>query len=482
MTTALPPYDLSLRPDVMFDASNEGYVQARANEGAPVWMKRPSPAVMQALDRLREMPAGEHGLTDAVLRQDGPAGLMGLYVALTQLSQQGWLCYTLSINDKPFATLVPHTHRFKYVNDAVAIVAGCRYVLSRFGYVHVVDGQFVAESPLGQAALVMKDARAHRIVAALAEPADVEGVAARIPDLTPDDVRRFMNMLALAGVLVQVDAHGTSADEADAALSHWEFHDLLFHSKSRLGRQHAGYGGTFRMLGKAEPLPAHTFSPDGEIVSLRKPDMADLLSHDAPFTAVLERRRSIRTYAEQPITVDQLGEFLYRAAHVQQGMDDPAHGTQHSLRPSPNGGAIHELEIYPIVNRCDGLDAGLYHYDACKHHLRKVADKSKFVEGLIYSAWLTANRESPVQVCLAITARFHRTQWKYQSIAYALHLKHVGVLYQTMYLVATAMGLAPCALGGGDSDLFALATGSSYYTETTVGEFLLGSQPGGRNE
>jgi SagB-type dehydrogenase family enzyme len=77
---------------------------------------------------------------------------------------------------------------------------------------------------------------------------------------------------------------------------------------------------------------------------------------------------------------------------------------------------------------------------------------------------------------IILTARFQRLMWKYQSLAYALILKHVGVLYQTMYLVATAMGLAPCAVGGGNSDLFAQATGLDYYTETSVGEFLLGSR------
>jgi oxazoline/thiazoline dehydrogenase len=47
---------------------------------------------------------------------------------------------------------------------------------------------------------------------------------------------------------------------------------------------------------------------------------------------------------------------------------------------------------------------------------------------------------------------------------------------QTMYLVATAMGLAPCALGTGNSDLFATATGTGYLLEPPVGEFLLGSR------
>jgi SagB-type dehydrogenase family enzyme len=94
---------------------------------------------------------------------------------------------------------------------------------------------------------------------------------------------------------------------------------------------------------------------------------------------------------------------------------------------------------------------------------------------LLHIAWITADKKSKPQVYFAITARFQRVQWKYESMVYALILKHVGVLYQTMYLVATAMGLAPCALGGGNSDLFALAAGLDYYAETTVGEFVLGT-------
>jgi SagB-type dehydrogenase family enzyme len=100
---------------------------------------------------------------------------------------------------------------------------------------------------------------------------------------------------------------------------------------------------------------------------------------------------------------------------------------------------------------------------------------------LLDQAWVTADRHSRPQVCLALTARFARLQWKYESMVYATVLKNVGVVYGTMYLVATAMGLAPCAIGGGDSDLFAHAAGLDYFGETTVGEFMLGSRKDGSN-
>jgi SagB-type dehydrogenase family enzyme len=81
-------------------------------------------------------------------------------------------------------------------------------------------------------------------------------------------------------------------------------------------------------------------------------------------------------------------------------------------------------------------------------------------------------------VLLILAARLPRIAWKYSGLAYALVLKDVGVVFQTMYLAATAMGLSPCAIGSGNSDLFARAAGVSYYAEASVGEFLLGSGVG----
>jgi len=81
-----------------------------------------------------------------------------------------------------------------------------------------------------------------------------------------------------------------------------------------------------------------------------------------------------------------------------------------------------------------------------------------------------------LQVLIVISARFRRVAWKYRSMAYAAILKNVGVVYQTMYLVATAMGLAPYAVGSGDSDCLARLIGTDVHVESSVGEFLLGSR------
>jgi hypothetical protein len=64
--------------------------------------------------------------------------------------------------------------------------------------------------------------------------------------------------------------------------------------------------------------------------------------------------------------------------------------------------------------------------------------------------------------------------WKYSSIAYSLILKDVGVLLQTLYLMAIDMGLGGCAIGSINIDLFAKMTGLEFHVEGPVGLFALG--------
>lgn len=83
---------------------------------------------------------------------------------------------------------------------------------------------------------------------------------------------------------------------------------------------------------------------------------------------------------------------------------------------------------------------------------------------------------------MILTSRFSRLSWKYDAIAYSLTLKNVGVLFAYMYLIGTALGLATCALGCGDSATFASATGLDVLEESSVGEFILGSRDRSSNE
>jgi SagB-type dehydrogenase family enzyme len=197
---------------------------------------------------------------------------------------------------------------------------------------------------------------------------------------------------------------------------------------------------------------------------------------DPDLTTVLEERISIRDYADTPITAAQLGEFLYRVARVKEVYSDGETG-EFTKRPYPNAGASYEIEFYLTIEQCEGLAPGFYWYNPLKHTLSLIQEANKETRQMLFDANQSMGGNDLPQVLITLAARFQRVSWKYQSLAYSLILKDVGVIYATMYLVATAMNLAPCALGAGDSDLFTKLAGTDYLKETSVGEFMLGSRP-----
>jgi oxazoline/thiazoline dehydrogenase len=464
--------ELSLRPDVPLIELPEGILVFRSAESENLAFQRVSPAMRAVFDKLREGGCTEQQLSLLVMEQDGPTALMSFYQHMHKLASHALFCHTLPANERPLATITPIARHYRFQPNLVE--ADQPYTLSRFAYLHNHNGQMVLECPLGFTRITLHDGRATALLTALAQPQTAQQLAG---DLDEETTRMFLNFLANGNALTTPGEDGKTAEESSPTLGQWDFHDLLFHSRSRQGRHNNPYGGSFRSRGKFDPLPLVKPPMSGEVITLYKPDMEQLKQNDQPFAAVLEQRRSIRNYDDdKPVTAEQLGEFLYRSARFTHVLPIPAGELPLGLKIIPGGGAIHELEIYPVIDRVEGIAAGLYHYNALDHTLEKVTDRNQWVETLLYIAWITADKRSKPQVYLGITARFQRFQWKYESMVYAAVLKHVGVLYQTMYLVATAMGLAPCALGGGNSDLFKSASGLDYYAESLVGEFILGSK------
>jgi SagB-type dehydrogenase family enzyme len=412
--------------------------------------------------------AEESRLIALTTEAEGEMAVIKLQMLLRRLEQGGWLTRTVAADGTPLATLRPVGH-VTPPQRVPASLSGS-LVLSRFALMRAVDGILRLESPLHDVFVELHDPALSALIGRLAEPARSDELSESVPGLERSAIGPLLRLLRDAAIIVGAEGDEASEPEGQAQ---WSFADLLFHARSRAGRNQGGFGGTYHREGVAEPLPAVSPARGGDAVALPKPDLDAVRRDDPPFGAVVERRRSIRAHDDaRPITVEDLGELLYRVARVRGVMHD---GHQElSSRPYPAGGACYELEIYPLVNLCAGVTPGLYHYDPSAHGLELVAEPGPPTILLSEYSRITAVMNAPPQVVLLIAARFGRVMWKYESMAYALVLKHVGVLYQTLYLTATAMGLAPCALGGGNSDAFAAASGSDYYQETTVGEFIVG--------
>src|SRR5262249_50453823 len=257
----------------------------------------------------------------------------------------------------------------------------------------------------------------------------------------------------------------------------WDFHDLVFHTRSTEGRQANPVGGTFAYASVVSPPPAVRPPWPGKKIDLRKFFTSDPVSS---FAGLLRERHSVRDFDdEHPVTLAELAQFLNSAARVLSEWKSGANfegGPEitYSTRPYPSAGSAYELELYLAVSNCDGLARGFYHYDAGGHALVAIDVSAQQLQALSGAAQFAMDAPGPPQVLITIAARFGRISWKYSSIAYWLILKDVGCMIQTFYLTAADMGLGGCAIGTINIDLFATMTGLEFHVEGPVGQFALG--------
>ena len=457
--------NIFLRKDVSFTRTPENGLLMQSAIFKQEFQKV-GPGTTQAIESLARGAEPEMQLLESVIDSEGFEGMSRFSEALRVFRSLGLLGYQLRTANQIHARLIPYSHSFSYEEPLVR--PELKYRLSRFAFLRINHGEWTLECPLGYGCLELKNSHTATIAMELREARSVNDLLYLFPGSLREEVEELIVFLLMVNCLESVES------PARVALDSWEFHDLLFHARSRLGRHDNPYGATFRFGNEIAIPPVTKPAFGGKRIPLSRPDLSRLSDPVLSLNEVIESRTSIRNYADVPVSLEQLGEFLYRTGRVKKTMDTP-YGELCS-KPYPSGGSLYELEMYVLANQCQGLDQGVYHYAAGSHELEKVSDMTPEVSRMVNLAWITATSQSKPQIKIVLTARFQRLAVKYQSVAYALILKHVGVLYNHMYLVATAMGLAPCALGGGDSELFAKISGLDYYEESSVGEFLLGQQ------
>src|SRR5207244_614448 len=146
---------------------------------------------------------------------------------------------------------------------------------------------------------------------------------------------------------------------------------------------------------------------------------------------------------DRSLTAEQLSVLLYYAWGC-HGYLPMSEGQAALKKTSPSGGALHPVEVYPLVLSVEGIESGLYHYCVGEHALEPMERLSRgdakalahaFTAGQFYFA------ES--QALFVMTARFARSYWKYQrhAKAYAVVLMDAAHLSQTFYLLCADLGL-----------------------------------------
>ena len=333
-------------------------------------------------------------------------------------------------------------------------------VLSRLSHLrseqHGEERTAILEHALSPCRVVLHAPELGALLVTLAAPTEPRRLSSAAPWASA-----FVGLLLAAGFVV-----AAGSEESDPALLPWEFHDALMHGR-QLRTRPEERGGTYRLRARLPSPPMLRAPSGGATVALAKPPLEN--TGPGIFT-VLERRRSLRAYGADDPEVDRLAALLFHAARlvsVREGPEGPL-----AQRPFPSPGARHSLEVYVGVGRCRGLASGFYRYDLAAHGLEHIEGAK--IERLLALATLASE---PPPLLLLLTARFARASWKYETNAHALLLQEVGVLLQTMHMVACALDLASCMVDRNVGPWFAQTTGESVLVESPVGALAVGTLP-----
>lgn len=171
----------------------------------------------------------------------------------------------------------------------------------------------------------------------------------------------------------------------------------------------------------------HTPTSQPQLIELPAPRQEGSLS----FEEVLAKRRSLRQFSDDPLTLEQIGQLLWAA----QGITHPA-----GLRSAPSAGALYPLEVYAVTQQA------VYHYLPQDHCLSVQIQGD--ARAALYEAALKqgAVREAPAVIVIA--AVYARTVKKYgeeRSPRY-VHLE-AGHAAQNILLQAVALDLGAVPIG-----------------------------------
>jgi SagB-type dehydrogenase family enzyme len=150
----------------------------------------------------------------------------------------------------------------------------------------------------------------------------------------------------------------------------------------------------------------------------------------------LVERRSVREFAETPLSLAELAQLAWAAQGVVAGS---------GRRTTPSAGAIYPVEVYVAAGGTQELAPGVYRYQPSLHRLAPVAEGDRR-KRLAQAAW-GQNWLARAPVIFVIAGVQRRTTAKYgeRGVRY-VHME-AGHAAQNVLLQASALGLLATPVG-----------------------------------
>jgi SagB-type dehydrogenase family enzyme len=253
---------------------------------------------------------------------------------------------------------------------------------------------------------------------------------------------------------------------------------LLYHENSKLtqftsrllGIKVSNFNNEYFHTRASQP---YKVNPDCESISMA--EFKDVELPKADIFDVIQRRRSIRKFSEYNVTLKDLYHLLQFSYGI--SAKNPIHGVDEgswAYRNVPSGGALYPLEIYISVFSSEDLEPGLYHYRADIDALEILNTGEHYGElrEIITAEPIVDFKNSCCTIY--ITSVYERTMIKYGDRGYRFILLEAGFVAENVSLVAEAIGLGSCMIGGYQDDKVNKYLGIDGFSESIQNIVIIG--------
>jgi len=198
--------------------------------------------------------------------------------------------------------------------------------------------------------------------------------------------------------------------------------------------------------GLAPPPVELQYDKKSTIINLPTPK--EIKIKDKELREVIGNRRSIRSYSNKPLSLDELSYLLWCIYGVKEVVSG-----YNTLRTVPSAGARHAFEIYLLVNNVENLANGIYRFIATEHKLVEIIKNTKIADD-ISDACLGQEFIKSSAVTIFWVAVPYRMNWRYSERGYRYLFLDAGHSCQNLYLGAESISCGVCAIGAfSDDDL-----------------------------
>ena len=176
----------------------------------------------------------------------------------------------------------------------------------------------------------------------------------------------------------------------------------------------------------AGPLPVDS------VIKLPAPDTVGRMTVER----ALWQRRSVRVYADDSLSLAQVGQVLWAAQGLNRGLVG---------RTAPSAGATYPMELYLVAGKAKGLAPGLYQYIFDGHALKLL--RSGDLRSELAKAALGQRSIAQAPVVLVLAAESERTARVYGQRATRYVYMEAGHVGENVHLQCEALGMGTVMIG-----------------------------------